>query len=1241
MPITCGTEKTKKKQVSELISNEEVLNLRLSQDEKLFYTELFYDNSKGGKVSRENFYPLLGALGTQISKEFSDRLFSAFSSNKNEITICEYLKYIDIYHYGDDKERCTLTCTLMDPENEKKISLKNFTKYLNLIMNAVKKVTYNSNQELMSQSDISDLFYHISKQKQYFTYKDFEEAYRDKPELISWFDYFKNNKSDLLITINNSIRKLLSLVNNFLNSFMSDLIDILDNKKKINVKKIIQNVMDYSENVEHERKKFLKKISQFNIRWALEQSNNIQNETQQIIKTLENKFFKNICLKNNNKFYKEEKKIPEKIFDIEKEDNKYSIISSNSKNEKLINNDIIITNRDSVKKNLNNLNIINTDTDREIGDINSENFFQKNSKEIYLSPELNNDITIRNRIRSKTNEFPLLKAQNRNRVMSFFSNIKEELTRKKAIMEKGEDEEENIKNADDYNYEEEDNKDYEENINQIKNIEYANRIKAFELDENNLDKLQRYSSFEEHKENLNEEDKENGNEDNITNYIDNEYNINNENKIDFNNFNRKNSNNMILNSNSIHLKKKDDLNIDKIKLNFGLKDTFKSEDKNTIYNNSDVDSEFTVLNDKMLKDDNIIYVNDNNNNNILIKEAINKNFSSLKQLLLCSRTVINNAHDMIQTFSSCYEWISENYLKEHIIKKLNEEEKARKRKEEKAYNTKNNVARKKKAVKKKIIRTPDESFKILLNIIMGIQIAVQSCPNFRICKNEEISNYLNNMIYSIQTINFGKKQEEIFFLKEFAGIVFNNIRILLGIDKESFISSISPQEFVTEIMISSQTIFEELCSTGKSGSLFYYTRDGRFIVKTISKKEYKFLKKILVDYYNHLKENPLSLLPKFLGCYKLIRERKKKKYNIYFIVMINVFATSNHIDKRYDLKGSKIGRRVLKGNDDDKKILNSGDMALKDLDFEHKKERILVGKKKDIIIKQLENDSDFLEKIGSNDYSLLLGIHNFENKTRISAPFPSRYQKSHTFNCNYINNNNINNIKNNNNINNNINNNSPNLYTKKNYIRNSIFRINSIDKDSELSTEVLETKKLLNELYDFEDGGILSANGQKIYYIGIIDILTEYGFAKKTEHFCKMIRYCSEQMSCIPPDKYKERYINYMRDTVFDDKDFLRKITLNDGDNEPKKNLCSSQNLTNDIKNMRNNNEDIKTDVYDFETKNEKFRNKNENEYNININTDDFRIESDHHRLNSNLNFHKKKNSFENNKDSKENNKGK
>ena len=99
---------------------------------------------------------------------------------------------------------------------------------------------------------------------------------------------------------------------------------------------------------------------------------------------------------------------------------------------------------------------------------------------------------------------------------------------------------------------------------------------------------------------------------------------------------------------------------------------------------------------------------------------------------------------------------------------------------------------------------------------------MQSIPNFHIKAQENLNKYLTNMLYSIQTINFDKKKEEVFILKEFAGIIFNNIRLYLGFDKDDFISSISPQDFITELMISNQTIFEELCSTGKSGSLFYY-----------------------------------------------------------------------------------------------------------------------------------------------------------------------------------------------------------------------------------------------------------------------------------------------------------------------------------------------------------------------------------------------------------------------------------
>jgi 1-phosphatidylinositol-4-phosphate 5-kinase len=44
----------------------------------------------------------------------------------------------------------------------------------------------------------------------------------------------------------------------------------------------------------------------------------------------------------------------------------------------------------------------------------------------------------------------------------------------------------------------------------------------------------------------------------------------------------------------------------------------------------------------------------------------------------------------------------------------------------------------------------------------------------------------------------------------------------------------------------------ELTSTGKSGSIFYYTYDGKFTLKTIHREEFHFLKNILENYHKHI-----------------------------------------------------------------------------------------------------------------------------------------------------------------------------------------------------------------------------------------------------------------------------------------------------------------------------------------------------------------------------------------------------
>lgn len=101
-----------------------------------------------------------------------------------------------------------------------------------------------------------------------------------------------------------------------------------------------------------------------------------------------------------------------------------------------------------------------------------------------------------------------------------------------------------------------------------------------------------------------------------------------------------------------------------------------------------------------------------------------------------------------------------------------------------------------------------------------------------------------------------------------------------------------------------------LTSQGKSGSFFYYTADGKYMLKTIHYREYKFLRAILEDYYFYIKKNPDTLITKFFGLHKLIEKNEQGEEigRFYFVIMANVFNTKEKIVERYDIKGSWYGR---------------------------------------------------------------------------------------------------------------------------------------------------------------------------------------------------------------------------------------------------------------------------------------------------------------------------------------------
>lgn len=64
-------------------------------------------------------------------------------------------------------------------------------------------------------------------------------------------------------------------------------------------------------------------------------------------------------------------------------------------------------------------------------------------------------------------------------------------------------------------------------------------------------------------------------------------------------------------------------------------------------------------------------------------------------------------------------------------------------------------------------------------------------------------------------------------------------------------------------------------------------------------------------------------------------------------------------------------------------------------------------------------------------------------------------------------------------------------------------------------------------------GGVPSRDRREVFYTGIIDVLTFYGVKKKAEHQYKSIWNKSYDVSCVPPEIYRERFVRFF-ESVFD-----------------------------------------------------------------------------------------------------------
>ena len=97
---------------------------------------------------------------------------------------------------------------------------------------------------------------------------------------------------------------------------------------------------------------------------------------------------------------------------------------------------------------------------------------------------------------------------------------------------------------------------------------------------------------------------------------------------------------------------------------------------------------------------------------------------------------------------------------------------------------------------------------------------------------------------------------------DFAPAVFMNIREQNKIRNDDYLKSIGPERIISNLIKGNVNTLSELVSTGKSGSFFYFTADGKYTIKTINLKECRVFRNFIKQYHEHLMENPNSLINK-------------------------------------------------------------------------------------------------------------------------------------------------------------------------------------------------------------------------------------------------------------------------------------------------------------------------------------------------------------------------------------------
>ncbi|EGC33360.1 hypothetical protein DICPUDRAFT_154611 [Dictyostelium purpureum] len=357
----------------------------------------------------------------------------------------------------------------------------------------------------------------------------------------------------------------------------------------------------------------------------------------------------------------------------------------------------------------------------------------------------------------------------------------------------------------------------------------------------------------------------------------------------------------------------------------------------------------------------------NNINSQYIVEGIPLSTVSNNNNNTLNTNTATSSTDNIASGSQVFGTSTDNIAGETKVKKSGKKKRRLKKKNKHLEHKKNSLG--------ETIFKGHPSWLLMRTIQTGLINCISKTSNRNI--KEDSDEFFQSFHYLLPVIE--EHPNMTFRFKDYCPHAFSRLRELFNIDPISYVHSICKP-------------WNEVVTPGKSGSIFFFTHDNQYVLKTIPKREAKLLRSLLPEYYEHMKRNPNSLLTKFFG---LHRVKPIGGRQVRFLVMKNLFYTPKEITQRFDLKGSTVGRELSPEE------LKKTCPTLKDLDFRRLGKKIHLGPdRKKLFMHQLSEDCKFLVKLNIMDYSLLIGLHN---KNDVSQPPASTDKQTNSLDKSNIN----------------------------------------------------------------------------------------------------------------------------------------------------------------------------------------------------------------------------------------------